>query len=266
MKSSKAAIVVLVIVAAAVAVLARNRQGDEALADATRVAGAVDAPLEVASRGLEQAESAPAKSPGERSGTAANAASSAIGLQSHVHPFADIPRSRLGLALADDPFDAQSRQDQAWLDRHGYPNALQWSAYSSAPTDELQRAADLGDALARTLLDGRRLAAGDPDALEALLQQGGRGNTFAIELAAGAFAGSGAHADPVMAYALYRLAELRGHHAAALSRESILGAALDSMQRLEAERNALALYASMTSDGQGSIGVPCRADPGPVVP
>ena len=177
--------------------------------------------------------------------------------------FADLPNSRVGLPLEDDPFGAQSVLDQQWLDRNGYPNALQWRAYAGASPDALRQAAAAGDSLAAIQLESWRLIQGEASALDALFEHARRGSLFALELAASAHAGSSRVRDPAMAYVLYRVLELRGNHASALARELTVGAALPALERLEAESLALGLYADLFGDRHLQ---PCAADPRPLPP
>lgn len=57
-------------------------------------------------------------------------------------PFQQVPKTRMGLPLEDDPFVAESEEERRWLDRNGYPNAVQWESYTQASDYELSLAAD----------------------------------------------------------------------------------------------------------------------------
>lgn len=266
MQPSKATTLALILVAAsAITILYHVAQDDGNLVQGDQGKGAANAPSSaLGEREVTFPPPVVSEPDTNATGAAISSGPPTTALPSLDHPFADLPRSRAGLALDDDPFGAKSQLDQEWLDRNGYPNTLQWYAYSGSSDEDLQRAADFGDSIARTMLDGRRLAQGEPAALADLLQQGANGSAFALELAASTFAGSGAHADPVMAYTLYRTLELRGNYSAALARESTVGGALDPIQRLEAEGNALELYNSLTAGRQNSAGLPCQVDPRPI--
>lgn len=157
------------------------------------------------------------------------------------HPFPQLPRTRKRLPLLDDPFTATSIAEQDWLDRNGYPNALQWRALPGASDAQLAEAAAAGDRVAKTLLDQRRLLAGDDTAIDAMLEDGARGSTFALELLSSTIASRRLN-DPVMAYALSRLVELRGNSRVATGRDVMLRQPLTAMERLEGEREALRLF------------------------
>lgn len=128
------------------------------------------------------------------------------------HPFPEIPKSRRGLPLENDPFLAESPAEQEWLDRNGYPNAKQWKAYSLAPDVQLLQATQAGDSVAEVMLNGRKLAAGDPSAKEELLLASVEGSGFALQIYSAYMAGSGSGGNPQTAYALSRVAEMRGDY------------------------------------------------------
>ena len=155
-----------------------------------------------------------------------------------VNPFQHIPMTRRGLNLEDDPFLPRSRAEQDWLDRHGYPNALQYSEYQAASDQQLQQAADAGDELAKTYLNSRKLLQGDKDAEITMLREGALGNSFALELVSSAIA----HDDPVEGYALSRVVDMSGNFAIAQARDLFFPGAssLTIAQRTEAENRARA--------------------------
>ncbi|MFC6840983.1 hypothetical protein [Xanthomonas theicola] len=75
------------------------------------------------------------------------------------HPFPDVPRTREGMSFENDPSGAESKAEQAWLDRHGYPNEKQWEADALAPEVLLRQATEAGNRAAQAMLDARLLPA-----------------------------------------------------------------------------------------------------------
>lgn len=167
------------------------------------------------------------------------------------HPFPNIPRSRAGLPLEGDPFTANSPEEQAWLDRNGYPNAVQWETYSQASDGLLLAAASAGDSVAKAMLDNRRLMAGDKSAFQDILESGAAGSLFAMEMASSYLAGS-SKGDPITAYALSRAVEMKGNLRVALGRDAMFRKPLNPLQRMEGEAKALAIYRSLNAaNGSG---------------
>lgn len=155
-----------------------------------------------------------------------------------INPFQHIPLTRAGLDFEDDPFLPKSRAEQDWLDRHGYPNVMQYKEYQAASDQQLQQAVDAGDELAKTFLNSRKMMEGDKDAEIAMLRDGALGNSFALELASSAIA----HDDPVEGYALSRVVDMSGNFAIAQARDLFFPGAssLSITQRTEAENRARA--------------------------
>lgn len=164
------------------------------------------------------------------------------GAQFKVHPFPAVLRSRSGLPMEDDPFAPSSRAEQVWLDRNGYPNAEQLMVYFQATDQALEQAASLGDVVAVVELAGRRLMQGDLSAQKTLFSAAVDGSGYALAKLAAFQGGSLEHGDPIEAYALIKLAEMRGDYKAALTRDVVVQQALDPKQRLVAEARALELY------------------------
>lgn len=156
-----------------------------------------------------------------------------------IDPFPYVAKSRVGLEFENDPSSPRSEQEQAWLDRHGYPNAEQWVEYNAASDDLLAQAASNGDAVAEIMLNARRLRSGDQDAETALLYSAALGNTFALEMLSSTIVGGGRSGDPIDAYAFSRVAEMRGDLTLGMGREMFFPVRLDSAQRAEAEARAL---------------------------
>lgn len=161
------------------------------------------------------------------------------------HPFPEIPRSRHGLPLENDPFVAESVAEQEWLDRNGYPNAKQWEAYSLASDLQLLQAAQAGDSVAEVMLNSRRLTAGDPSAKEELLLASVEGSAFALQMYAAYMAGSGSNGNLQTAYALSRVAEMRGDYRAALGRDAMFSQKMTQMQRMQGDAEAMNTFAGM---------------------
>lgn len=142
-----------------------------------------------------------------------------------------VPQTRDGMALQeDDPFDGRGREEQRWLDAHGYPNSVQWEHYSGASDALLQQAADGGDTLARTLLDSRQLP--DGQALDRMMLSAVDGDAFALQLLDSHFASKGREGN-IDAYAISRLLEMRADPSAAVPREIMFSAPLTVVERMQ---------------------------------
>lgn len=178
-----------------------------------------------------------------------------------VHPFSNVPMSRDGLPLEEDPFLAESREEQQWLDRNGYPNAEQWVMYSRASDPLLAAAADAGDPVAGSMLQARALAKGDPHARDKLLASAANGSIFSLNLLA-AYSASRPEDGLEIAYAFSKVAELRGDYRAALARDFIFPRQLTFDERLLGDREAL----SILNELQRINPLLKRTDPRPVGP
>jgi len=166
--------------------------------------------------------------------------------------FPGVPQNRDAMEPKDDdPFDGRSREEQRWLDEHGYPNTAQWASYSSAPDALLEQAANNGDKLARTMLDSRRLP--DRAALDQMMSSAVDGNYFALQLLATHFASTG-RAGNINAYAVSRVLEMRADPSAALGREIMFSAPLTIEERMQGEAEALRLNATFNQLYQGRTG------------
>ena len=174
------------------------------------------------------------------------------------HPFPDLPRSREGLDIAQDPFSTGHPEEGRWLDQHGFPNGAQWTRYQQASDAELDQAARAGDTVAATMRNVRRLGA-DPKAESRLLAAGAEGDLFALSLLSSWKAGTHVAGIPE-AYAISRVPEMRGDLTTALHREMMLGAQLNAEQRLLAEAEALHLNLHLNALYRQKHGV----DPPPV--
>lgn len=162
-----------------------------------------------------------------------------------IHPFPDVPRSREGMPLESDPFGAHDEAEQAWLDRNGYPNEVQWKVYKAASDTLLAAAAEAGDPVAKTMLASRRLMAGDMSAVEDMLTAGAHGSGFALEMLSAFMAGSSSHGDPITGYALSRVAEMRGNYRLALGRSIMFPEPLTPIQKIRAEAEALKIFQAL---------------------
>lgn len=156
------------------------------------------------------------------------------------HPFPELPRSRAGLPMEDDPFTATTVAEQQWLDRHGYPTLQLWIALQGASDLQLEQAAQAGDRSAKAILSQRRLMAGEADAADDLLEQGALGNTFALELLSSTYAGP--LNDPFAGYVMSRVVELRGNVRAGFARDVMFNEPLAPAQRAEAEQEAAQIF------------------------
>ncbi|WP_230939183.1 hypothetical protein [Xanthomonas translucens] len=155
------------------------------------------------------------------------------------HPFPEVPRTREGLSFKDDPSFAESKAEQQWLDRHGYPNEKQWEAYMLAPDALLKQAAEAGDMAAQAMLDARLLPV-DKQAQQRLIEAGAEGNLFALSMLA-SYQGGSSGGDPVAAYALSRVTEMRGDTRAGITRDLMITKPLSNEQRMLGEAEALRL-------------------------
>ncbi len=150
-----------------------------------------------------------------------------------------IPRTRDGLSFENDPGFAESKAEQKWLDRHGYPNEKQLEAYMPAPETLLKQAAETGDMAGQAMLDARLLPT-DQKAQQRLVDAGAEGNLFALNMLA-SYQGGSASGDPVAAYAVSRVAEMRGDTRAGITREVMIAKSLTTEQRMLGESEALRL-------------------------
>ena len=160
------------------------------------------------------------------------------------HPFPDLPQSRDGLSLDDDPFMATSKAEQSWLDRNGYPNAKQWATYTQASDLQLREAAELGDRGAKAILDHRRLMAGDGAAVTDLLTEGAKGSGFALDMLASYLASSRGD-DRQTAYAVSRVSEMRGNLRVAAARDLMFDVPLTNSERMQGDQEAMDIYNSL---------------------
>lgn len=190
------------------------------------------------------------------------AASQPHTLSAPRHPFPEVPLTRAGLGFEDDPGFAESKAEQEWLDLHGYPNIRQWETYSAAPDERLREAAAAGDAVAGVMLDGRLLRT-DPKAQQRLVEAGVDGNLFALQLLASYQAGS-RNGDPVAAYAVSRVSEMRGDLRAAIGREVMMTTPLTTEQRMLGEAEALRLNETMNKLYFDKYGAPAEFVPRPI--
>ncbi|PWH23465.1 hypothetical protein CDO09_13350 [Xanthomonas perforans] len=159
------------------------------------------------------------------------------------HPFPEVPQTRDGMSFDNDPGYAESKAEQKWLDRHGFPNEKQLDAYMGAPEALLKQASEAGDKVAQTILDARLLAS-DPMAQQRLVDAGAEGNLFALNMLA-SFQGGSSSGDPVAAYAVSRVAEMRGDARASVTREVMMSKSLSTEQRMLGESEALRLNAEI---------------------
>lgn len=160
------------------------------------------------------------------------------------HPFPDLPQSRDGLPLDDDPFMATSKAEQSWLDGNGYPNAKQWAVYMQASDLQLREAAEQGDRGAKTILDHRRLMAGDDAAVTDLLTEGAKGSGFALDMLA-SYLASTRGGDRQTAYAVSRVSEMRGNLRVAAARDLMFDAPLTNSERMQGDQEAMDIYNSL---------------------
>lgn len=151
------------------------------------------------------------------------------------NPFPDLPQSRDGLPLDDDPFVATSKAEQSWLDRNGYPNAKQWAAYTHAPDLQLREAAERGDRGAKAMFAHRRLMAGDDAAVTDLLTEGARGSGFALDMLA-SYLASSRGGNRQTAYAISRVSEMRGNFRVAAARDLMFDTPLTNTERMQGIR------------------------------
>jgi hypothetical protein len=182
------------------------------------------------------------------------------------YPFPLLKRNRKDLALTEDLFGPQSREEQAWLDRNGYPTRDQVETYSSASDAELEQAARLGDKVAEVFLNQRNLMKGDSEAESRLIDQAAKGTTYALLGMAGYYAGSKTANDPMKAYAYTRAIEMLGDQKMGLTRDFILHGQLDPRARFEAEALSIKTYNEIVRRRRLLLGPSAPiVDPRPVV-
>lgn len=160
------------------------------------------------------------------------------------HPFPDLPHSRDGLPLDEDPFVATSKAEQSWLDRNGYPNAKQWAVYTQATDLQLREAAEQGDRGAKTMFAHRRLLAGDDAAVTDLLTEGAKGSGFALDMLA-SYLASSRGGNRQTAYAISRVAEMRGNFRVAAARDLMFDTPLTNAERMQGDQEAMEIYNSL---------------------
>ncbi|WP_141481001.1 hypothetical protein [Marilutibacter maris] len=166
------------------------------------------------------------------------------------------------MSLRDDPFLAESREEQKWLDRNGYPNRIQLERYNQASDYMLEQAANGGDTVADVVLQGRRLSGSQIDlAAERLMELARDGSGFALSTLSAFMAGS-SKGSPEIGYALSRVAEMRGDSRMALGRDAMFRRPLTPEQKLQGEAEALRLFNEMRSSSK--VGK-AFVDPRPVV-
>ncbi len=158
-----------------------------------------------------------------------------------MDPFPRVPKTRNGQPLENDHFVAESVQEQRWLDRNGYPNTQQWTAYSAASSLALEQAAAHGDEVAEVMLTARQLDHGDPKAAGKLMTAGMNGSSFALSMLASYLAG-GRHGNPELGYAVSRVVELRGDWRAAITRDFMFNIPLTPLQKASAEGEAFKTF------------------------
>lgn len=166
-----------------------------------------------------------------------------------VHPFPKIPKTRSGLPLDEDPFLAQSVEEQRWLDRNGFPNAQQWITYSTASDALLQQAASTGDTVASVMLAARQLSHGDQVASGQLMTAAANGSSFALSMLS-AYMASSRSGNPQLAFALSRVVELRGDWRAAILRDEMFRTPLTAEQKLAANADALKIFNDLKAHSQ----------------
>jgi len=245
------AISVLVLVAGAIGVTVLKREGRDP--ESTGEALPTDSQLVLRASSLKDAERPVVPSAESASSGAEPAAS---------NPFPNVPRSRSGMSLEDDPFAPQSVDEQNWLDRHGYPNARQWETYSQLSDGLLQVAADSGDLVAKTMLDARGLP--DRAAVDKLLLSAANGDDFALQLLSARLAAVPGEGNLIDAYAVARVSEMRGNTSAAITRESMFSSSLTPEQRMRGEANAVLLNSTLNSLYEKKFGTKYPVDFRPV--
>ncbi len=173
-----------------------------------------------------------------RASASARSAMADVSAARPAHPFPQVPRTREGLTGEVEVFGGDSEEEARWLDRHGFPNAVQWRQYPAASDALLEQAAAAGDGVARTLLDERRLRT-DPDAQTRLLLAGAEGNLYALQVLSAYKARPKGEVGE--AYAISRVAEMRGDVMLSLSRPVVFAGRLSQVDQMTAEAEALVL-------------------------
>ncbi|PPT92389.1 hypothetical protein XthCFBP4691_04005 [Xanthomonas theicola] len=167
------------------------------------------------------------------------------------------------MSFENDPGYAESKAEQRWLDRHGFPNEKQLEAYMVAPEALLKQASAAGDKVAQTILDARLLPT-DPLAQQRLVEAGAEGDLFALNMLA-SYQGGSPNGDPVAAYAVSRVAEMRGDARAAITRDLMISMPLTTDQRMLAEAEALRLNETINQMYRAKHGTAPVLDKRPIV-
>lgn len=155
-----------------------------------------------------------------------------------------VPQTRAGQPLESDMFIATSSEEQQWLDRNGFPNNEQYAVYSKLSDAALEVAAEKGGRVAATMLANRKLIRGEPGAADELLALSVEGSSYALDVYAAYMAGS-SQGNPKTAWALSRVEEMRGNMRLALSRNAMFPTPLSQADQMEAEAEALNLFATL---------------------
>jgi hypothetical protein len=223
---------------------------------------------------IDSTEVGPSLTAKEGSEPSSEASSTMKGKQSAsnskvAHPFPEIPKTRANIALEDDIFGPQSKEEQLWLDRHGFPNAEQLDAYAVASDDVLKQAAAAGDKVAQTTLDMRKVMLGDQAAEENILKSAALdGNISGILRLAGFLGGASRPLEQSKrAYALTRVAEMFGDNKVGLTRDFMITKPLEQADRMEAEAEALRIFSDLTETRRARYGMNvAMVDPRPLPP
>jgi hypothetical protein len=185
-----------------------------------------------------------------------------------THPFPEIPKNRNHISLDEDIFGPQSKEEQNWLDRHGFPNREQLAAYATASDEVLKQAVAAGDKVAQTSLDMRKLIAGDKSAEESILKSAADdGNISGILRLAGFLGSLKSEEDAKRAYAMTRVAEMLGDNKVGLTRDFMLTTPLEQSAKMQAESDALHIFAKVVDMGKARHGANAViVDPRPLPP
>ena len=181
---------------------------------------------------------------------------------STVEAIRQVPVSRNGQVDPNDPGGARTREEANWLDRHGYPNALQLQMYDRISNAELNTLAKGGNLVAQATLGERLAHSGDrehgiPMLRDAIL----RGSVYAIDAMAGVYVGAGNNADPITARAYYDVAAMRGDYRASLL--AGMTGNFSQSDQLRSSYMAAQIFQHLNSDRQRLYGSYFQYDPRP---
>jgi hypothetical protein len=190
-----------------------------------------------------------------------------VSLTRAADPFPELIRTRENAPLDGDPWGPTSKEEQAWLDRNGFPTGQQMDAYFKASDQVLEQAIQAGDRTAGVFLDARKLALGDEAARNRLVAAAADGSLYALSSLTAYYGSKPSQSGTAYAYSISRVSEMLGDFRAGSARELFAGRPLNPVERQRAEENARTIYNLILAARQERSGAGARiVDPRPVKP